>query len=84
MTSLDDVERAAYAAAVLVGDRAVEADLAVPTVRVPGRPVDPPEQDAIAAVTPSLLLDGEWLIAGSNPQKQFSIERWAEPPASRP
>ncbi|QJU55748.1 glycoside hydrolase family 2 TIM barrel-domain containing protein [Herbiconiux sp. KACC 21604] len=91
MRSLDDFELAAYARAVLFGDGAVEADLAVPTVRVGARTAETEAADAgetpVATGEPvpePLLLDGEWLLAGSVPQKQFSIERWAEPAGSKP
>lgn len=71
--SLDDVERERWARSPLYGDRWVEyhatlrpqrAAAIAGTGRVDGR------------ATETVSLDGEWLLAGAEPAREFSIDRW--------
>ncbi|WP_432483481.1 glycoside hydrolase family 2 protein [Kineococcus esterisolvens] len=71
--SLDEVELRRWRTALLAGDDAVEADLAVPP-----RPVSTVAADRAlpGATAPEVSLDGEWLLAGTPPARQFSIDVW--------
>lgn len=81
--SLDDLERQRWATSPLFGDRWTDAHAALEPRRAwprgEGTVVD-------AEPTESISLDGEWLLAGADPGREFSIDRWAgdsSPPARR-
>lgn len=84
--SLDDVERERWRTATLWGDAGVEAWASVPTRPAPVRTDSTPAARRRADDVPPrrLSLDGTWALAGADPARQYSIERWAEPPGSKP
>lgn len=97
--SLDDAELERWHSAVLWGDAGVEAWASEPVRRLPARqgtghgdrprtcPGARPGAGGASGPGGSsrcLSLDGEWLLAGAEPARQHSIERWAEPAATRP
>ncbi len=72
--SLDELERARWAASPLFGDRWTDAHAAIEPRRARARDDDaaaPPEP------TESISLAGDWLLAGADPGREFSIDRWA-------
>jgi beta-galactosidase/beta-glucuronidase len=72
--SLDEIERARWQASPLFGDRWVEEHAAVPvhraTAPATGGTADAPAPREVVS------LDGEWLLAGAVPAREFSIDRW--------
>lgn len=84
--SLDRIERERLLASPLWGDRAVEADAAIPSraavVVVDARAavVDVGADAAAPAARPVfpavLSLDGDWLLNGALPAREFALERW--------
>lgn len=72
--SLDEVERARWQSSPLYGDRWVEEHASVPSQRVAAASAG---RDALGGMpTRTLSLDGEWLLAGALPAREFSIDRW--------
>ena len=71
--SLDDLERARWAASPLYGDRWTDAHAALEPRRATPRPGD---ERIDGHLTETVSLDGEWLLAGARPAREFSIDRW--------
>ncbi|MGW8482965.1 glycosyl hydrolase 2 galactose-binding domain-containing protein [Microbacterium sp. NPDC055903] len=71
--SLDDVERERLRDSPLWGDRAVEIDAALPSL-----PVDAVEGEpsGVTSALGRISLDGEWLMRGALPGREFALERW--------
>lgn len=81
--SLDDVERERWTGAILSGDAAVDAVAGLPVVEV--ETVAPDETRHRPTGGPETMsLDGDWLLAGAEPHRQFSIEHWTAPRGSKP
>lgn len=72
--SLDRIQRRALLASPLWGDRAVEEDAAVASLELPGVDV---QLGSDHDITPQRLsLDGDWLLRGARPAREFSLARW--------
>ena len=71
--SLDDVERARWAASPLFGDRWTDEHAALAPRRAQSRPAGPA---LLGGAAEAVSLDGEWLLAGAPPAREFSIDRW--------
>lgn len=74
--SLDEIERERWLSSPLFGDRWIEHHASIPSraARITagaatGGASTPTVPDAVS-------LDGEWLLAGAPPGREFSIERW--------
>jgi beta-galactosidase/beta-glucuronidase len=74
--SLDGIERERWLSSPLLGDRWIEHHASVPSreaqVAREGAVAEAPAGSQADVVS----LDGEWLLAGSLPGREFSIERW--------
>ncbi|MDT0158000.1 glycoside hydrolase family 2 TIM barrel-domain containing protein [Microbacterium sp. ARD32] len=77
--SLEDAERRRWRASPLFGDRFTDVHAAVipRRARVVARDVSRDPAPVGDAARETLSLDGEWLLAGSHPGREFSIARWA-------
>ncbi|MEW1834866.1 glycoside hydrolase family 2 TIM barrel-domain containing protein [Microbacterium sp. NPDC079995] len=73
--SLDEVERRRWRQSPLWGDRWVEAHAALTSH--PATAVELGASAVPEAADEVLSLDGEWLMAGASPGREFSIDRWA-------
>ncbi len=71
--ALDEIERRRWRASSLSGDQWVEHHAGLPSrsARPAGR------SDAERQPADIISLDGDWLLAGALPGREFSIDRWA-------